>query len=212
MALVPLLLFPCPRRRGLESKRRPSALRRYETIFILRPDLGESVQKEAIRRFESIVRASAGDIIETDEWGFRELAYHIKGERRGYYVRLDYGGNGATMNEIERNLKLSDSVLRYLSVLVDRDIEPATVRAELEAHRRRSAEARAAAEAARAAAEAARSAAASGEEFDRSQPPPEQESSPEAELEYEASDETANADTPAAEADTPAGEDDESAQ
>jgi len=133
-------------------------LRRYETIFILRPDLGESVQKEAIRRFEGIVRGSAGEIIETDEWGFRELAYHIKGERRGFYVRLDYGGNGATLNEIERNLKLSDSVLRYLSVLVDSDVEPATIRAELEAHRRRSAEARAAADAARAAAEAARAA------------------------------------------------------
>jgi small subunit ribosomal protein S6 len=135
-------------------------LRRYETIFILRSDLGESVQRESIKRFENIVRASGGEIIETDEWGFRELAYPVKGEHRGFYVRLDYGGNGATMNEIERNLKLSDSILRYLSVLIDRDIEPTEVRAELEAHRRRSAEARAAAEAARTAAEAARVAAA----------------------------------------------------
>jgi small subunit ribosomal protein S6 len=135
-------------------------LRRYETIFILRSDLGESTQKESIRRFENIVRGSGGEVIETDEWGFRELAYHVKGEHRGFYVRLDYGGNGATMSEIERNLKLSDAVLRYLSVLVDRDIEPATVRAELEAQRRRSAEVRAEAEAARAAAEAARAAAA----------------------------------------------------
>jgi small subunit ribosomal protein S6 len=135
-------------------------LRRYETIFILRPDLGESVQKDTIRRFEGIVGASAGEIIETEEWGFRELAYYIKGERRGFYVRLDYGGSGTTMNEVERNLKLSDSVLRYLSVLVDREVEPASVRTELEANRRRSAEARAAAEAARAAAEAARAAAA----------------------------------------------------
>jgi small subunit ribosomal protein S6 len=131
-------------------------LRRYETIFVLRSDLGESAQKESIRRFESLVRSSGGEMIETDEWGFRDLAYPIKGERRGYYVRLDYGGNGATMNEIERNLKLSDAVLRFLSVLVDRDIDPSFVRADLEAHRRRSAEARAAAEAARAAAEAAR--------------------------------------------------------
>jgi membrane protein involved in colicin uptake len=64
------------------------------------------------------------------------------------------------MSEIERNLKLSDSVLRFLSVLVDNDIDPAAVRAELDAHRRRSAEARAAAEATRAAADAARGAAA----------------------------------------------------
>ncbi len=164
-------------------------MRRYETIFILRSDLGESIQKEAIRRFENIVRSSAGEIIETDEWGFRELAYNIKGERRGFYVRLDYGGNGATMNEIERNLKLSDSVLRYLSVLVDRDIEPAAVRAELEAHRRRSAEARAAAEAARAAAEAARASAAE-EELGSSRSPLE-EASLEPEFEHEASSEAA---------------------
>jgi len=169
-------------------------LRRYETIFILRPDLGESVQKEAIRRFESIVRASAGEVIETDEWGFRELAYHIKGERRGFYVRLDYGGNGATMNEIERNLKLSDSVLRYLSVLVDSDVEPPTIRAELEAHRRRSAEARAAAEAARAAAEAARGAAAAA--LDDLQPPLAEDASPESEFEQEATSEEANSATP----------------
>ena len=62
-------------------------------------------------------------MVETEEWGFRELAYRIKGERRGFYVRLDYGGNGATMNEVERNLKLSDGVLRYLSVLVDEAAE-----------------------------------------------------------------------------------------
>ena len=179
-------------------------MRRYETIFILRPDLGESIQKDAIRRFEGIVRSSAGEMIETDEWGFRELAYHIKGERRGFYVRLDYGGNGATMNEVERNLKLSDSVLRYLSVLVDSDTEPATVRAELEAHRRRSAEARAAAEAARAAAEAARAAAAAAaaEALDVSQASLAEDASPESEFEQEASSE-------AADSAVPDGEDDE---
>jgi small subunit ribosomal protein S6 len=137
-----------------------SVLRRYETILILRSDLGEAVQKDAIRRFEGIIAASGGEMIETDQWGARELAYNIKGEHRGFYIRLDYGGDGATMNEIERNLKLSDSVLRYLSVLIDRDIEPATVRAELEAHRRRSAEVRATAEAPPPAAEAAREGAA----------------------------------------------------
>ncbi len=172
-------------------------MRRYDTIFILRPDLGEAGQKESIRRFENIVRTSGGEVIDTDEWGFRELAYHIKGERRGFYVRLDYGGNGATMNEVERNLKLSDSVLRYLSVLVDRDIDPATVRAELEAHRRRSAEARAAAEAARAAAEAARAEASRGSAADapreEAQSSRLEEATPAAELEQSETAEPADA-------------------
>ena len=152
-------------------------MRRYETIFILRPDLGEAAQKDTIRRFEGIVASSGGDLVETDEWGFRELAYRIGGERRGFYVRLDYGGSGAAMNEVERNLKLSDSVLRYLSVLVDPEADLEKVRAEIEARKRRTAEARAATEAraaamaqerenARAAAEQAEEAAAApgGEE------------------------------------------------
>ncbi|MGH7905671.1 MAG: 30S ribosomal protein S6 [Candidatus Binataceae bacterium] len=112
-------------------------MRRYETVFILRPDLGEAQTKETIKRFEGIVGTGGGDLIETDEWGVRELAYRIQGERRGYYVRLDYVAQGATTTEVERNLKLTDSVLRYLSVLVDPDADLARVRAEVEAHRQR---------------------------------------------------------------------------
>jgi small subunit ribosomal protein S6 len=139
-------------------------VRRYETIFILRPDLGDSAQKEAIKRFEGIVGSSGGDLVETEEWGFRELAYRIKGERRGFYVRLDYGGSGATMNEVERNLKLSDGVLRYLSVLVDDSADMEAVRNEIDARRKRAAEAKAAAEARMAALAAERAAAEAARE------------------------------------------------
>jgi small subunit ribosomal protein S6 len=175
-------------------------VRRYETIFILRPDLGESAQKDAVKRFEGITASSGGDLIDTEEWGFRELAYPIRGERRGLYVRLDYGGNGATMNEIERNLRLSDSVLRYLSVLVDADVDPAAVRAEIEVHRRRTAEARAAAEAARAAAEAARAAAAA-ERAEAEQARVNQAQAPATEAQPESAEGTSEPDTEAAEAD-----------
>jgi ribosomal protein S6 len=64
-------------------------MRRYETIFILRPDSGDPQIKEAIKRYEGIIAAGAGEMIETEEWGSRELAYKIKGERRGFYVRLE---------------------------------------------------------------------------------------------------------------------------
>ena len=135
-------------------------MRRYETIFILRPDLGEIAHKDAIQRFAEIVANTGGDLVETDEWGSRELAYYIKGERRGYYVHFDYGGAGATMNELERNLKLSDGVLRYLSVLVDDSADMTAVRVEVDARHRRAVEARAAAEARTAALAAERAAAA----------------------------------------------------
>jgi small subunit ribosomal protein S6 len=130
-------------------------VRRYETIFILRSDLGEPQVKDSIKRFEGLIGAGGGEMLETDEWGFRELAYRIHNERRGYYVRLDYAANGAVMNEVERNLKLSDSVLRYLSVLLDSEVDTVKVRAEIEARLHRAAEAKAAAEARMAAAAAA---------------------------------------------------------
>jgi small subunit ribosomal protein S6 len=130
-------------------------VRRYETIFILRSDLGETQVKDSIKRFEGLVATGGGEMLETDEWGFRELAYRIHNERRGYYVRLDYAATGPVMNEVERNLKLSDSVLRYLSVLLDAEVDTAKVRAEIEARLHKAAEAKAAAEARMAAAAAA---------------------------------------------------------
>jgi small subunit ribosomal protein S6 len=129
-------------------------VRRYETIFILRSDLGENQVKDSIKRFEGLVATGGGEMLETDEWGFRELAYRIHNERRGYYVRLDYAASGPVMNEVERNLKLSDSVLRYLSVLLDPEVDTAKVRAEIDARLHRAAEAKAAAEARMAAAAA----------------------------------------------------------
>jgi len=112
-------------------------VRRYETVFILRPDLGEAQTKDTVKRFEGIIASGGGELVETDEWGVRELAYRIKGERRGYYVRLDYVSPGAVTNEVERNLKLADSVVRYLSVMVDDDADVAAAHAEVEAHRQR---------------------------------------------------------------------------
>ena len=120
-------------------------MRRYETIFILRSDLGEAQINESIRRFEGIIASSGGELIETDEWGSRELAYNIGRERRGHYVRLDYAAPGTAMNELERNLKLADDVLRYLSVLVAPEADAAKLRGEIESRKQRLAEVRAAA-------------------------------------------------------------------
>jgi small subunit ribosomal protein S6 len=123
-------------------------VRRYETVYILRPDLGEAQIKETAKRFEAIIASGGGELIERDEWGVRELTYNIKRERRGYYIRLDYVAPSPVVNEVERNLKLADNVLRYLSVLVSPEADAAALRGEIEARDRRIAEARAASAAA----------------------------------------------------------------
>ena len=156
-------------------------MRRYETIFILRPDLGENQIKQSLKRVEDIVTNGGGELIETDEWGVRELAYRIRRERRGYYVRLDYVAPGPVMNEVERNLKLMDESLRHLSVMVEEDADPAKLRGEVEARQRRLAEARAAASAA----EAPPAAQEGGQETPAAQSPAEAAPAAEAETAVE---------------------------
>ncbi len=94
-------------------------MRRYETIVVLRSDLPETQLKDTLKRFEGALAVGGGHLLTTEEWGVREMAYRIRREQRGQYFRLDYVAPAAAVNELERNLKLSDAVLRYLSVVVD---------------------------------------------------------------------------------------------
>jgi len=147
-------------------------MRHYETVFILRPDLGEAQIKESTNRFGQIVGSGGGELVETDEWGVRELAYNIKRERRGYYVRFDYVASAAVVNELERNLRLADNVLRYLSVLVDIEANTAELRSEVEARKRKLEEAKAPAPAPAPAAEAPVAAVAEAPAAETPEPAP----------------------------------------
>jgi len=90
--------------------------RRYETMIVLRADLEDAGTKEQIARIHKLLEANGGTIGGVHEWGMRELAYEIEKERRGYYVLVEYAGTAATVAELERSLKLSDAVLRFVSV------------------------------------------------------------------------------------------------
>ena len=67
-------------------------MRRYETIYILRPNLGEEEISTVIENTNAIVQQEKGTIIELNKWGMKKLAYLIKKESLGYYVYCDYAG------------------------------------------------------------------------------------------------------------------------
>lgn len=101
----------------------PGKAREYETIYILKPDVdAESAEKIGNRVSEAVDREK-GRLTKVELWGRRRLAYDIAKHRRGVYVYLKYLGNGATVTEVERNLRLSDGVLKYQTVLVGNDVE-----------------------------------------------------------------------------------------
>ena len=93
---------------------------RYETLFIVHPDQGGKV-KEFIDRFKKIIEGLDGILSRADEWGLLELAYRIEKQAKGYYILFEYQSSARVVEELERNLRLSDGVLRYLTVRVDED-------------------------------------------------------------------------------------------
>lgn len=91
----------------------------YETIFIAHPDLGEEEVKALIDRMKGIIENLNGQLIKVEEWGRKKLAYKLKKLTKGYYVLIRFLGNGEILVEIERNLRLSDGVLKYQSIRLD---------------------------------------------------------------------------------------------
>lgn len=90
----------------------------YETLFVVHPERGARV-KEFVERFKKIIEGQGGTFASADEWGLRDLAYHIDKQSRGFYTLLRYHSTGKGVEELERNLKLTDGILRFLTVRAD---------------------------------------------------------------------------------------------
>lgn len=99
-------------------------MRTYEITIALHPDLGEAGVKEQVDRAQEILSANGGSVKQVAEWGLRDLAYPIKKERRAVMYVIVFEGEGGTVAELERNLRISDHVLRYITIRVDPDRPP----------------------------------------------------------------------------------------
>ena len=88
----------------------------YETLCILHPELPETRIKELTAWMQKILEGAQGTVVRVDEWGMRELGFRLKKQRRGYYVRVEHESSPLALKELERNLRLSEDVLRFLSV------------------------------------------------------------------------------------------------
>jgi small subunit ribosomal protein S6 len=89
----------------------------YETLCIFHPELPEPRVKELAAWMQKLVENGQGNVLKVEEWGTRDLAYRIKKQRRGHFVRLEYDSEPAALKELERNLRLNEDVLRYISVV-----------------------------------------------------------------------------------------------
>ncbi len=101
--------------------------REYETIYILRPDVDNAAAEKIVDRAKDVIARLGGTLTKLDNWGKRKLAYPIQKSNRGIFVYLKYVGYGDLVAELERNLRLLDQVVRFQTVLLQEDIDPASV-------------------------------------------------------------------------------------
>jgi small subunit ribosomal protein S6 len=110
----------------------PNTSREYETIYVLRPNTGNEQVAEVNTRVRHVIENMGGKVIKVDNWGKRRLAYEVAKERKGIYLYWQYLATPGVVEEAERNLRMLDSVIRYLTVKVDSDIDIAARPSEID--------------------------------------------------------------------------------
>jgi small subunit ribosomal protein S6 len=108
-------------------------LRRYETIFIVPADLLEDETNAMIDRYRSLFIKNKGIVVKVEKWGKRKLAYEIKKQIRGFYVLMDLVSEHAAVTELERNFKIDDKILKFMTVKKADQVDLAAIEKEIAA-------------------------------------------------------------------------------
>ena len=101
---------------GIEERRDVAF---YESVYIARPDISAAQVEALTQRLTEIIEAGGGRVTKNEYWGLKNLAYRIKKNRKGHYSLLNIDAPSGAVGEYERNMRLSEDVLRYLTVKVD---------------------------------------------------------------------------------------------
>ncbi|MBI5182684.1 MAG: 30S ribosomal protein S6 [Nitrospirae bacterium] len=96
----------------------------YESIFIIKPTLSDEETEKVIQKMRDIITSGGGEVVNVENWGKKKLAYEIKKHKKGHYVLLHFKGEGPIVKELERNYRLSDLIIKFLTVKLKGDFVP----------------------------------------------------------------------------------------
>ena len=91
----------------------------YESVFIVRQDVSVQHVEGLAERYSEMIKENGGEVAKTEYWGLKNLAYRVKKNRKGHYMMFNIDGPSAAIDEFERNMRLSEDVLRYMTIRVD---------------------------------------------------------------------------------------------
>ena len=95
-------------------------LNQYETVFIATPVLSEVQMKEAVQKFSEIISGNGGEIISSDDWGLRKLAYPIQKKSTGFYHLFEFKAEGSLIEKIETEYRRDERIIRFLTFKMDK--------------------------------------------------------------------------------------------
>ncbi|MCZ6600231.1 MAG: 30S ribosomal protein S6, partial [Acidobacteria bacterium] len=97
-------------------------MRRYETIFITDPELPDEDVTGLVDGLNAAITEGQGEPVKTEDWGRKKLAYAVRKHAEGRYVRLEYEStDGALIEEVERRLRMTEPVLKFMTIRIDND-------------------------------------------------------------------------------------------
>ena len=99
----------------------------YETIYVLRSDVDADTAEKVQARVAEVVGRDNGKLVKVEAWGRRKLAYPVAKQKKGVYVYVKYVGRGGLVQELERNLKLQDTVLKFQTIQTAEEVDVAAV-------------------------------------------------------------------------------------
>lgn len=91
----------------------------YEHVFLARQDLSQQQVDELVENFKGIIAAGGGTVGRVENWGLKSLAYRVNKNRKAYYSLMDIDAPAAAVSEMERQMRISEDVLRYMTIRVD---------------------------------------------------------------------------------------------
>ncbi len=98
-------------------------MRRYESVVILAPEMPDDDIRNFTEKYSELITTNGGEIIKIEDWGFKRLAYLVKKKEKGRYILFDFVGLPALITELERQFKITEEVLKFLSVKIDDDVD-----------------------------------------------------------------------------------------
>ncbi|TVM18889.1 30S ribosomal protein S6 [Oceanidesulfovibrio indonesiensis] len=99
-------------------------MRKYETLLLLSPELSSEEMQAVLDNLKGVLEREGASILAEDDWGMRELAYPVRKVMRGHYYRLEYAVDGKAVQELERIIRITEGIFKFVTVQLDAEYEP----------------------------------------------------------------------------------------